>query len=88
MKTLVNTLIALFVLFMNTESFSKGRSMNDETKACNVSYVPVSARDWPAGDLEVPENLKFVKAKSALVPVPAKTWTDIEISAGEVAELK
>jgi hypothetical protein len=73
---------------MNTESFSKVRSMGDHALSCRNSAVPVSPRDWSAGDFEVPENLKFVKAKLALVPVPAKAWTDIEISAEEVSELK
>jgi len=74
MKTILNTLIALFILFLNTESFAKVKHMDDHSTNCMHSYVPVSPRDWKANDFEVPENLKFVKAKSALVPVAEFVW--------------
>ncbi|HQS51418.1 MAG: hypothetical protein B7X86_12250 [Sphingobacteriales bacterium 17-39-43] len=74
MKTILNTLIALFILFLNTESFAKVKHMDDHSTNCIHSFVPVSPRDWTANDSEVPENLKFVKAKSALVPVAEFVW--------------
>ncbi|MDO8997006.1 MAG: hypothetical protein Q7U77_10310 [Sediminibacterium sp.] len=74
MKTILNTLIALFILFLNTESFAKVKHMDDHSTNCMHSYVPASPRDWAANELDVPENLKFVKAKSALVPVAEFVW--------------
>ncbi len=83
MKTILNTIIALFILFLNTESFSKVKHMDDHSTKCMHSYVPVSPRDWTANDLEVPENLKFVKAKSALVPVAEFVWENPDAEAPE-----
>jgi len=74
MKTIVNTLIALFILFLNTESFSNVKSMDDNTIKGIHSNIPVSPRDWTANDLEVPETLKFIKAKYALVPLAEFVW--------------
>jgi hypothetical protein len=74
MKTILNTLIALFILFLNTESFANVKNMDDHSTNCIHSFVPVSPRNWSANDLEVPENLKFVKAKLALVPVAEFVW--------------
>lgn len=74
MKTILNTLIALFILFLNTESFAKVKHMDDHSTNCMHSFVPVSPRDWTVNELDVPENLKFVKAKSALVPVAEFVW--------------
>ncbi|MDP3467208.1 MAG: hypothetical protein Q8S11_02665 [Daejeonella sp.] len=74
MKTLVHTLIALFILFLNSESYSNVKYPTDHSIKRNNSYVPVSPRNWSAIEHEVPENLKFVKAKSALVPVAAFVW--------------
>ena len=74
MKTILNTLIALFIIFLNTESFSKEKVMDDHTKKSVKSYIPVSPRNWTIGDLETPDHLKFVKAKYALVPVAEFVW--------------
>ena len=70
MKTIVHTLIALLVLFMNTESYaSLGKPKNYRNNFIG-SLVPMSPRNWEiTDDIEVPENLKFIKAKAALVPV-------------------
>jgi len=83
MKTILNTLIALFILFLNTESFANVKHMDDHSTNCMHSYVPVSPRDWTTNDFEVPENLKFVKAKLALVPVAEFVWgnPDAEVPA-------
>ncbi len=81
MKTIVNTLIALFILFLNTESFSNVKTIDDHSINCNHSFIPVSPRDWQVNDLEVPENLKFVKAKNALVPVAEFVWGDPDAEA-------
>lgn len=81
MKTILNTLIALFILFLNTESFAKVKHMDDHSTNCMHSFVPVSPRNWTANDLEVPENLKFVKAKLALVPVAAFVWGNPDVDA-------
>jgi hypothetical protein len=78
MKTILNTLIALFILFLNTESFSNVKHMDDHSTNCIHSYVPVSPRDWTTNELDVPESLKFVKAKSALVPVAEFVWGNPE----------
>lgn len=78
MKTILHTLIALFILFLNTESFAKAKQMDDHSANCMHSFVPVSPRNWSANDLEVPENLKFVKAKLALVPVSEFVWGNPE----------
>ena len=70
MKTIVHTLIALLVLFMNTESYAySGKPKNYRNNF--IGYlVPTSPRNWEiTDDIEVPENLKFIKAKAALVPV-------------------
>ena len=74
MKTILNTLIALFILFLNTESFAKVKHMDDHSTNCMHSFVPVSPRNWTVNELDVPENLKFVKAKLALVPVAEFVW--------------
>ncbi|MDP2413908.1 hypothetical protein [Daejeonella sp.] len=74
MKTILNTLIALFILFLNTESFSNVKHMDDHSAKCTHSFIPVSPRDWTPNELDVPENLKFVKAKSALIPVAEFVW--------------
>lgn len=70
MKTILHTLIAFLIALMNTESFSAERYSSE--KANNL--VPVSARNWNDSVIEVPENLKYVKAKYALVPVPEIVW--------------
>ncbi|SDM22347.1 hypothetical protein SAMN05421813_10811 [Daejeonella rubra] len=69
MKTIVHTLIALLVLFMNTESYAYSGKPNDYRNNFIGSLVPLSPRNWELNDIEVPENLKFIKAKTALVPV-------------------
>jgi hypothetical protein len=69
MKTIVHTLIALLVLFMNTESYACSGKPNDYRNNFIGSLVPLSPRNWEINDIEVPENLKFIKAKTALVPV-------------------
>jgi len=69
MKTIVHTLIALLVLFMNTESYAGSVKPNDYRNNFIGSLVPTSPRNWETIDIEVPENLKFIKAKTALVPV-------------------
>jgi len=74
MKTILNTLIALFILFLNTESFAIVKQMDDHSTNCMHSFVPVSPRDWQTDDLEIPENLKYVKAKNAFVPVAEFVW--------------
>ncbi len=81
MKTILNTIIALFIFFLNTESFASVKHMDDHSTNCMHSYVPVSPRNWSANDLEVPESLKFIKAKLALVPVAEFVWGNPDIEA-------
>lgn len=69
MKTIVHTLIALLVLFMNTESFASSGKPKDFRHNFIGSLVPLSPRNWDLTDLVVPESLKFIKAKTALVPL-------------------
>jgi hypothetical protein len=69
MKTIVHTLIALLVLFMNTESYACFGKPNDYRNNFIGSLVPLSPRIWEPTDIEVPENLKFIKAKTAFVPI-------------------
>ena len=54
---------------MNTESYASSGKPNDYRNNFIGSLVPVSPRIWETTDIEVPENLKFIKAKTALVPV-------------------
>ena len=50
--------------------------------------VPVSAKKWDEPAInEVPESLSFIKAKLAMVPVPNRVWSAIEISADEIIGL-
>jgi hypothetical protein len=83
MKTIINTLIALFILFLNTESFANLNCTDNHSTNCIHSFVPVSPRDWQSDDIEVPENLKYVRAKNAFVPVADFVWgnPDAEIPA-------
>lgn len=74
MKTIFNSLIALLVFFMNSESFAGLKSGNDETSAKSSSSIPVSPRDWSSNSSETPEFLKFLKAKAAFVPVAEFVW--------------
>ena len=70
MKTIVHTLIALLVLFMNTESYACSGKPKDYRNNFIGSLVPTSPRNWEiTDDIKVPENLKFIKAKTALVPL-------------------
>lgn len=69
MKTIVHTFIALLVLFMNTESYACSGKPNDYRNNFIGSLVPLSPRNWEINDIEVPENLKFIKAKTAFVPL-------------------
>jgi hypothetical protein len=81
MKTILNTLIALFILFLNTESFSNVKNVDEHSTNCMHSFVPVSPREWQPDDLEVPENLKYVKAKNAFVPVADFVWGNPDVEA-------
>lgn len=70
MKTILHTLIALLIALMNTESFSAEKYSSEKVN----NRIPVSARNWNDSAIETPENLKYVKAKYALVPVPEFVW--------------
>lgn len=59
---------------MNTESFANSKYGNDEISSKHISYVPVSPRDWSSTDSEIPDYLRFVKAKTALVPLAEFVW--------------
>lgn len=74
MKTLIHTLIALLILFMNTESYSSVGNLNDYRNINACSLIPVSPRNWDDAEAEVPESLKLIKAKSAMVPVAEFVW--------------
>ena len=54
---------------MNTESYAGSGKPNDYRNNFIGSLVPTSPRNWETTDIEVPENLKFIKAKTAQVPV-------------------
>lgn len=81
MKTIVHTLIAAVILFMNTESYSSVRNRNDYRNINTSSMVPVSPRNWEASDAEIPSGLQFIRAKSALVPVSEFVWGDPDAAA-------
>ncbi len=70
MKTILNTLIALLITLMNTESYS-AEKYNSE-KGNNL--VPVSARNWNDTAIETPDHLKNIKAKYAMVPLADFVW--------------
>lgn len=74
MKTLIHTLIALLILFMNTESYSSVRNPDDYRSVNAGSLIPVSPRNWVDAEAEVPLNLQFIKAKSPMVPVAGFVW--------------
>jgi hypothetical protein len=54
---------------MNTESYACFGKPNDYRNNFIGSLVPLSPRIWEPTDIEVPENLKFIKAKTAFVPI-------------------
>ena len=74
MKTLVHTLIALLILFMNTESYSSVRNLDDYRNINSCSLIPVSPRNWDDAQTDVPLNLQFIKAEPAMVPVAEFVW--------------
>lgn len=74
MKTLLHTLIALLMLLLNTGSYSADKCMKKSCKINSGSMIPVSARDWNDAATEIPENLKYVKAKFARVSVAEFVW--------------
>ncbi len=74
MKTLIHTLIALLILFMNTESYSSVRNLDDYRNINASSMVPVSPRNWDDAETDIPLNLQFIKAKAAMVPVAEFVW--------------
>ncbi len=71
MKTL-NTLIAASLLLIGSAGFAKA---NTERPEKNLN-VPAAPSVWEAAEIEVPESLKFIKAKSAFVPVAEFVWGD------------
>lgn len=74
MKILLHTLIALLMLLLNTGSYSADKCMKKSCKIKSGSMIPVSARDWNDAATEIPENLKYIKAKYELVAVPSKNF--------------
>lgn len=74
MKAIIHTLITLLIVFMNTEVYSNVISPDDDKKTVKSSFVPLSPRNWDDMDLVVPENLKFIKAEFAQVPLAAFVW--------------
>ncbi len=69
MKTL-NTLIAASLLVIGSAGFARADIHRSE-KNLNV---PAAPSVWEASEIEAPEALKFLKAKSAFVPVAEFVW--------------
>ncbi len=69
MKSL-NTLSTLVLLLLSTLSFAN----EDGSKCVKNSSVPVTDYILEASEAEVPSGLKFLKAKSAFVPVAEFVW--------------
>lgn len=77
MKTIITTLITLLITLMNSESFSAEKYGSEKGN----NLVSVSARNWNDTAIETPVNLKYVKARYAMVPLAEFVWG----SAGEAA---
>ncbi len=69
MKTL-NNLLTISLLILSTASYAVSDGNEKSSK------VPVAPAVWENSDIEVPESLKFVKAKNALVPLANFVWGD------------
>lgn len=63
---------------MNSESFAKVKFDDHELNSKSISYVPVAPREWSNNDSDTPESLKFVKARTALVPQAECVWGNPE----------
>ena len=55
---------------MNSESFSAEKYGSEKGN----NLVPVSARNWNDTAIETPVNLKYVKARYAMVPLAEFVW--------------
>lgn len=71
MKT-INTFLTLSILVLSTTSFAVADGIRSETK----SNVPIAPSVWGNAEIEVPESLKFIKAKNARVPLADFVWGD------------
>lgn len=69
MKTLT-TLLTLSLLALSTASYALSDGNEKRSK------VPVAPNVWENSQIEVPESLKFLKAKNAYVPFADFTWGD------------
>ena len=67
MKTL-NTLLTLSLLVVSTASYAISDGNEKRSK------VPTAPTVWENSEIEVPEVLKFIKAKNAFVPVADFVW--------------
>ena len=67
--TSLNTLITFSLLLLSTLSFAN----EDESKSKKNS-VPVAVFVWETSEAEIPSELRFLKAKSAFVPVTEFVW--------------
>lgn len=76
MKTIFNTLIALLVLFMNSESIARIKS--DDHPINSKPNIPVSSRDWSNNGFDAPKYLALIKARTALVPLAEFVWGNPE----------
>lgn len=54
----------------------------------NLSMVPVASITWAESTTDIPESLRLIKAKLAKIPLPAKNWEDVDISAEEISLLR
>ena len=71
MKTL-NTFLTLSLLVFSSASFAVTNDNRTEIR----SKVPVALSVWQNAEIDVPELLKYVKAKNARVPVTGFVWGD------------
>jgi len=71
MKTL-NTVLTLTLLVTSTASFA----LTDGNRTEKNTNVPTAPSVWGDSEIEVPELLKFLKAKNAFVPVAGFAWGD------------
>lgn len=71
MKTL-NTFIAASLIIVGSAGFA---SAHNGTADKNLN-VPLAPGVWEESNIEVPESLKFIKARSASVPAAEFIWGD------------
>jgi hypothetical protein len=77
---ILTTLLTLSLLVISATSFA----VSDDNKSSKKSNIPVAPSVWEGAEIEVPELLKFIKAKNAFVPVAGFVWGDPSEAPGNI----